>query len=261
MRALLVALPLTLIACSQAPVQSAAGQSQTQAQTQPPAQTTPAAATRTAPATASTAPAQPAAHPPPAAPPQAPAPQPVPVDKNHRLVKIETSLGDIVVQLDATRAPLTVKNFLTYVAEHYYDGSGFYRVVPGFVIQGGDFTPDLSYHKPKHPPIPNESGNGLSNQRGTIGMGTDAYPHSAQAAFYINLVDNRRLDPRPDRWGYAVFGQVVQGLDVVDKIGAVRTHDAVPKGGKPQDAFHDVPVDAVKILKVTLLPLGPAGKP
>lgn len=254
MRALLIALMLALAAaCSQAPVQPAAGQTQTQTQAAP-------AATHAAPAAATTAPAQPTPPPAPAAPPPASAPQQVPVDKDHRLVKIDTSMGDIVVQLDATRAPLTVKNFLTYVTEHYYDNSGFYRVVPGFVIQGGDFTPDLSYHRPKHPAIPNESGNGLSNQRGAIGMGTDAgNPHSAQSAFYIDLVDNRRLDPRPDRWGYAVFGQVVQGLDVVDKIAAVHTHD-VPKNAK-HDTFHDVPVDPVKILKVTLLPLAPAGKP
>jgi peptidyl-prolyl cis-trans isomerase A (cyclophilin A) len=233
-------------ACSQAPVQTAATQ---------------VAAACPPPAAAPAAPPPVAPTPPRPAYPTEPVPvQQVPADKDHRLVKIETNLGDMVVQLDATRAPLTVKNFLAYVEERYFDNSGFYRVVPGFVIQGGDFTPDLKYHQPKHPAIPNESGNGLSNLRGAIGMGTEAYPHSAQAAFYIDLVDNRKLDPRPDRWGYAVFGQVVQGLDVVDKIAAVSTH-TVTLQNKDHDVFNDVPVEPVKILKVTLLPLPAPGSP
>lgn len=245
MRASLLCLVLALLtACSQAPVIAAPARAAESAV--PAAQAAPPPVAQTTP-------------PAPASPPL----QEIAVDKDHPLVKIETSLGDMVVQLDAARAPLTVKNFLTYVKEHYYDGSGFYRVVHGFVIQGGDFTSDLSYHKPKHPPIPNESGNGFNNQRGAIGMGTEENdPHSAQAAFYINVVDNsRRLGPRPDRWGYAVFGQVVEGLDVMDKIAAVQTHDAVPKGGKPDDAFHDVPVDPVTIIKITLLPSPTTGKP
>jgi len=244
MRKILIALAILALtaACSQAPVQTAA---------------TPVAAA-----------CPPPAAPPPAAPspprpsyPTEPVPvQQVPADKDHRLVKIETSLGDMVVQLDATRAPLSVKDFITYVNEHYYDGSGFYRVVHGFVIQGGDYTSDLKYHTPKHPTIPNESGNGLSNLRGSIAMAWDNDPHSANATFYINLVDNRRLDPRPDRWGYAVFGQVVQGLDVVDKIGAVSTQ-TVTLQNKDHDTFNDVPVDAVKIIKVSLLPLPAPGSP
>jgi cyclophilin family peptidyl-prolyl cis-trans isomerase len=169
------------------------------------------------------------------------------------LVKIETNLGDIVVQLDAARAPLSVKDFLTYVGEHYYDGSSFYRVVPGFVIQGGDYTADLKYHQPKHPSIPNESGNGLSNLRGSIAMARDSDPHSANATFYINLVDNRKLDPRPDRWGYAVFGQVIQGMDVADKIATVPT-GKVTLDDPDHDVFNDVPTQPVQIIKVTLLP-------
>ena len=242
MRASLTALlPLMLLAaCSQAPVQSA-----------------PAPAPACVPPAAAPAPA-PVCPPPPAFP-MTPVPvQEVPVDKDHPEVKIETNFGDMVVQLDAIRAPLSVKDFLTYVKEHYYDGSGFYRVVPGFVIQGGDYTPELKYHKPKHPSIPNEAGNGLSNLRGSFAMARDNDPHSANATFYINLVDNRKLDPRPDRWGYAVFGQVVQGMDVVDKIAAVATH-TVTLQDKYHETFNDVPVDAVKILKVTLLPL-PAGQ-
>ena len=241
MRASLTALlPLILLAaCSQAPVEPSAGQ-----------------AAATCPAPATTAPVCP----PPPTFPMTPIPvQEVPVDKDHPEVKIETNFGDMVVQLDATRAPLSAQDFLVYVKEHYYDGSGFYRVVPGFVIQGGDYTSDLKYHKPKHPSIPNEAGNGLSNLRGSIAMARDNDPHSANATFYINLVDNRKLDPRPDRWGYAVFGQVVQGMDVVDKIAAVATH-SVTLQDQYHETFNDVPADAVKILKVTLLPL-PAGSP
>lgn len=254
MRASLSGLVLILLAaCSQAPVQPAPARAADSAAPAPAAQAAPPPAAQTTP-------------PPPVLQPPAPASPPlqqVPVDTDHPLVKIQTSLGNMVVQLDAKRAPLTVKNFLTYVKERYFDGSAFYRVVPGFVIQGGDFTSDLSYHKPKHPSIDNESGNGFNNQRGSIAMGTeDQKPHSAQAAFYINVVDNtRRLGPRPDRWGYAVFGQVVEGLDVMDKIAAVQTHDAVPKGGKPEDTFHDVPVDPVTIIKVTLLPVPAPAKP
>jgi cyclophilin family peptidyl-prolyl cis-trans isomerase len=192
-------------------------------------------------AACSQAPVQPAA-----------APAPVPA---HPLVKIETNYGDITVQLDGTRAPLSVKDFLTYVDEHYYDGSSFYRVVPGFVIQGGDYTSDLKYHQPKHPSIPNESGNGLSNLRGTIAMARDDDPHSANATFYINLVDNRKLDPRPDRWGYAVFGQVVRGMGVADKIAAVPT-GKVTLDDADHDSFNDVPTQPVTIIKVTLLPDG-----
>ncbi len=243
---------LALTACSQAPVQPAAAASSQAA-------SSPAAAQPAAPAAAQSAPV--AACPPPP-PPQLYMLPPavlhrVPADEKHRLVKIETNLGDMVVQLDAERAPLTVKNFITYVSEHFYDNSGFYRVIPGFVIQGGDYTPDLKYHKPKHPPIPNESGNGLSNQPGAIGMGTDANPHSAQAAFYINLADNRKLDPRADRWGYTVFGQVVEGMDVVNKIAAVKTH-SVTLDDKYHEKFDDVPTEPMRILKVTLLPLDAA---
>ncbi|HLW73599.1 MAG TPA: peptidylprolyl isomerase [Gammaproteobacteria bacterium] len=188
------------------------------------------------------------------------APQPA-VDKSHRLVKIETNMGDIVVQLDAVSAPLSVKNFLAYVKGRYYDGSGFYRVVPGFVIQGGDFTSDLTYHQPKHPPIPNECGNGLPNQRGSLALARDTYPHSATSAFYINLADNtQRLGAYPGHWCYAVFGQVVAGLDVVDKIATVPT-GTVTLMDKENSTFKDVPKTAVKILKVTLLPLSDAGKP
>ncbi|HEX4299566.1 MAG TPA: peptidylprolyl isomerase [Gammaproteobacteria bacterium] len=239
MRASLTALlPLVLLAACD------------QAQVKPAASSAPPPVTQAAPAPASVVPLpKPVFHMPPPV-----VVQEVPVDKDHRKVLIQTNFGDITVQLDAKRAPLTVKNFLTYVDERYFDNSSFYRVVPGFVIQGGDFTPDLTNHEARHPAIPNESGNGLSNQRGAIGMGTDEYPHSAQTAFYIDLVNNQKLDPRPDRWGYAVFGQVVDGMDVVDKIAAVQTH-TVTLTDKDHSTFNDVPEQPVKIFKVSLLPM------
>ena len=188
----------------------------------------------------------------------APASPPVPA---HPLVKIETNYGDITVQLDGIRAPLSVKDFLAYVTEHYYDGAAFYRVIPGFVIQAGEFSPDFDYRKPSHPDIPNESGNGLVNQRGSIAMAREDYPHSANSVFYINVGDNsQRLGPRPDRWGYAVFGQVVSGMEVVDKIAAVPTH-TVTLTDKDHSTFENVPVQPVKIIEVTLLSMPGDAKP
>ncbi|MDE2235528.1 MAG: peptidyl-prolyl cis-trans isomerase [Gammaproteobacteria bacterium] len=182
--------------------------------------------------------------PPPAAKPAKPAPPPPP-SAAYPEVAFETSLGTFVVQLDRQRAPLTVKNFLHYVQTGFYDGTIFHRVLPGFVIQGGGFTPTY-VEKPTAAPIPNESGNGLFNLRGTVAMARENDPHSATAQFYINLVDNHALDPRPDRWGYAVFGQVVQGMDVVDKIAAVPT-------GKAGPFDKDAPLTPVVILKARLL--------
>jgi cyclophilin family peptidyl-prolyl cis-trans isomerase len=160
-------------------------------------------------------------------------------------VAFETNLGTFVVQLDRQRAPLTVKNFLHYVQTGFYNGTIFHRVIPGFVIQGGGLT-TAYLEKRTEAPIPNESGNGLPNLRGTIAMARETDPHSATAQFYINLVDNRKLDPRPDRWGYAVFGQVVQGMDVVDKIASVPT-------GKVGPFDQDAPLTPVVILKAMVL--------
>ncbi|TAK76294.1 MAG: peptidyl-prolyl cis-trans isomerase [Aquabacterium sp.] len=149
-------------------------------------------------------------------------------------VRIATSEGDVLIKLDAEKAPKTVANFLAYVKTGQYAGTIFHRVMPGFMIQGGGYTANLS-EKPTRPPIPLESANGLKNRRGTIAMARTAAPDSATAQFFINLKDNGFLDangsPRPN--GYAVFGQVIQGMDVVDKIAAVRTealgpHEAVP---------------------------------
>jgi peptidyl-prolyl cis-trans isomerase A (cyclophilin A) len=150
-------------------------------------------------------------------------------------VKFETSAGDFVVELDAVRAPLTAENFLRYVRDGGYDGTLFHRVIANFVIQGGGYDDRLAARPPRAP-IPNESGNGLSNRRGTLGLARDDSPHSGSSQFYINLADNAGLDPLPSRWGYAVFGRVVEGLDVVDRIGYLRTETVASFGP-------DVPIE------------------
>jgi peptidyl-prolyl cis-trans isomerase A (cyclophilin A) len=154
-------------------------------------------------------------------------------------VLLATSLGDITVQLDPEKAPKTVANFLDYVKGGHYDGTVFHRVMDGFMIQGGGFTPEM-VQKPTRAPIPLESKNGLKNERGTIAMARTSVPDSATSQFFINVVDNQRLDhPNPDGNGYAVFGKVVSGLDVVDKIRKVETGT---KGG-----HQNVPVTPVLI--------------
>ncbi|AVS88852.1 peptidylprolyl isomerase [Paracidovorax avenae] len=148
-------------------------------------------------------------------------------------VKLATSLGDIVLQLDPAKAPKTVENFLQYVKDKHYDGTIFHRVIDGFMIQGGGFTPDMQ-QKPTRPPIPLEAGNGLKNDAYTIAMARTGNPDSATSQFFINVKDNAALNaPNPDGHGYAVFGKVVGGKDVVDKIKAVETanrgmHQSVP---------------------------------
>jgi cyclophilin family peptidyl-prolyl cis-trans isomerase len=137
-------------------------------------------------------------------------------------VQVVTSMGSFTLELNAERAPLTVANFLKYVDQGQYSGTTFHRVIANFVIQGGGFD---SNYKLKAAPakVINESGNGLTNQRGTVGMARGQEPHSSDAQFYVNLYDNEALDPNKTRWGYAVFGKVVQGMEVVDKIGNVAT--------------------------------------
>jgi len=165
---------------------------------------------------------------------------------NSATVRIETSMGDIVVELDAARAPLTVQNFLQYVVEGYYEGTVFHRVAASFIAQGGGYLPDLT-EKPAERTVPNESGNGLNNLRGTIAMARLSDPHSASTEFYFNLVDNTvSLDPRPSRWGYAVFGKVVDGLDVMDSIGGVPT-------GAGGEFDRDVPIEPIVIERIVLL--------
>lgn len=160
-------------------------------------------------------------------------------------VEFTTTLGRFVVQLDPARAPKTVANFLDYVKSGFYDGTIFHRVIPGFMVQGGGLTPDMR-QKPTRAPIPLESQNGLHNLRGTIAMARTAAPDSATSQFFINVVDNPGLDyPRPDGYGYAVFGKVVSGMDVIDKIVAVPTKTVGP--------YQNVPVNPVVIENAKLL--------
>lgn len=160
-------------------------------------------------------------------------------------VKFETSHGSFVVEVDTVRAPLTAENFLRYVREGAYDGTVFHRVIANFVVQGGGYDERLA-ERPARGPIPNESGNGLSNRRGTLGLAREDSPHSGSSQFYVNLVDNAGLDPLPSRWGYAVFGRVVEGMEVVDKIGYLRT-ETVPNFGP------DVPVERPVVKRAFVL--------
>jgi len=177
------------------------------------------------------------------APAAAPAAAPAPASAPR--VTLQTNLGTMVLELDPVRAPLSVQNFLRYVREGHYNGTVFHRVIPGFMIQGGGFTADMQ-QKPTRPPIALESRNGLSNLRGTVAMARTNVPDSATAQFFINTVDNPWLDqPRsPDGHGYAVFGRVVTGLDVLDRIRAVPT-------GR-QGPHSNVPLQPVTILNATL---------
>ena len=164
-------------------------------------------------------------------------------------VKLQTSMGDIVIQLDAEKAPVTVKNFLTYVEEGFYDGTVFHRVIKGFMIQGGGFTEDL-FDKDTHAPIVNEAKNGLSNNRGTIAMARTNVPDSATSQFFINHGDNYNLNYNQASAGYAVFGKVVEGIDVVDKIAAVKT---TTKRSKRRGDLQNVPVESVVIQSITVV--------
>ncbi|MEY4195351.1 MAG: hypothetical protein RLZZ226_1719 [Pseudomonadota bacterium] len=146
-------------------------------------------------------------------------------DASAPYVKFHTSLGDVVLKLDAEKAPATVSNFLTYVREGHYDGTLFHRVIPGFMAQGGGFNTDFA-QKPTHAPIKNEADNGLKNRRGTIAMARTNDPQSATAQFFINFADNAFLDyknPTPQGWGYAVFGEVVEGMAVIDQMATIPT--------------------------------------
>jgi peptidyl-prolyl cis-trans isomerase A (cyclophilin A) len=173
-----------------------------------------------------------------ATPAPAPAPKPVPAGPS---VVIETSLGSIKVVLDKERAPISVDNFLRYVRAGFYNGTLFHRVIPGFMIQGGGLDKNL-VEKPTRPPIRNEARNGLRNSRGTIAMARSSDPNSATAQFYINLRNNDRLDFGIGGAGYAVFGQVVEGMDVADRIAGVETSS--------QGAYENVPMTPVVILSI-----------
>ena len=162
------------------------------------------------------------------------------------VVLLETSQGKIKVELYPEKAPVSVKNFLAYVKEEHYDGLIFHRVIREFMIQGGGFTKEMKERQPAHPPIKNEAGNGLKNDRGTLAMARTGVVDSATAQFFINVVNNdflNHVDETPRGFGYAVFGKVIEGMDVVDKIRAVPTGRV--------SMFQDVPKEAVTILKAT----------
>jgi peptidyl-prolyl cis-trans isomerase B (cyclophilin B) len=156
-------------------------------------------------------------------------------------VAFDTTAGEIVVELDASKAPETVENFLTYVRDGFYDGTVFHRVIPDFMVQGGGFTAEMQ-QKPTRSPVKNEATNGLANRRGTLAMARTNNPHSATAQFFINLEDNAFLDQaaaRPGDFGYTVFGRVVSGMDAVDTIAGVATAN---RGG-----HQNVPIEPVVI--------------
>lgn len=160
-------------------------------------------------------------------------------------VRVDTTLGSFTLELDPQRSPLTVASFLEYVKAGQYTDTVFHRVIGNFVVQGGGF--DTKYvEKPTRPGSPNESGNGLSNRRGTVGLARTGEPHSGTAQFYVNLADNAALDPQPSRWGYTVFGRVVEGMNVVDDIGAVATGQVGPFD-------RDAPVQPIVIKRVEIL--------
>jgi cyclophilin family peptidyl-prolyl cis-trans isomerase len=160
-------------------------------------------------------------------------PAPAPAQANVPLssikaVRVTTSMGSFVIELDAERAPLTVANFLRYVTEGFYSNTLFHRVVGNFVVQGGGYDATTLKVKPTHEYVFNESGNGLQNKRGSVGMARSDKAHSANSQFYVNLADNSELDPLPTRWGYAVFGQVTEGMDVIERMGVVATGSTGP---------------------------------
>jgi cyclophilin family peptidyl-prolyl cis-trans isomerase len=177
--------------------------------------------------------------------PQVTAPQPAP---GNPVAVISTSMGDITVELFKDRAPVSVENFLSY-ADGFFDGTIFHRVIPGFMIQGGGFTAEM-IEKPTRPPIRSEAANGLNNIRGTLAMARTAALRSATSQFFINVADNRvKLDHKgysPADFGYAVFGRVLTGMDVCDRIAAVKTHSIGP--------HDDVPVEPVVIKSVRVKP-------
>ena len=161
-------------------------------------------------------------------------------------LEVKTSQGTLVIELYQDKAPKTVENFLQYAKDNFFNGTVFHRVIPGFMIQGGGFTPDLK-QKETRAQIQNEAKNGLKNETGTLAMARTNDPHSASAQFFINLKDNSFLDyPGRDGWGYAVFGKVVQGMDVVQKIAAVPTSNAGPHQNVPTTP---ILIESVKLLQ------------
>ena len=169
-------------------------------------------------------------------------------EKTNPRVVLSTSQGDITLELDPARAPISTENFLAYVASGHYDQTVFHRVIPGFMIQGGGFGADMN-QKSTNPPITNEADNGLKNDRGTVAMARTPEPHSASSQFFINLEDNDFLNHTSKTgqgWGYAVFGKVAEGMDVVDAIAQVPTGASGP--------HRDVPVEPVVMHRVAVAP-------
>jgi len=169
-------------------------------------------------------------------------------------VRVSTNLGDFVVEVRNDRAPLTSANFLRYVREGFYSNTLIHRVVANFVIQGGGHDATTLQLKPTHDNVFNESGNGLQNKRGTVGLARGESAHSGNAQFYVNLVDNPDLDPVPTRWGYTVFGRVVQGMDVIEHIGETPTGTVGPFKG-------DSPLKPVIIEKMDIISPGQVANP
>ena len=169
------------------------------------------------------------------------------MSESNPVVVLHTSKGDITLELDAAKAPISTQNFVDYAKAGFYDGTIFHRVIPGFMVQAGGMTPDLQPKSGGKPPIKNEAGNGLKNQRGTVAMARTQVVDSASSQFFINVVDNTSLDHRDDSlagYGYAVFGAVTAGMDIVDAIAAVPTGTQGP--------YQDVPVEPVVITSVTV---------
>lgn len=167
-------------------------------------------------------------------------------DNYYPRVKFETTMGDIVVELDRRRAPITVNNFLRYVDKRAYEDTIFHRIVPGFVVQGGGYTADFN-GKSNFPDIFNESGNGLTNDLHTIAMARQNDPHTANRQFFFNVNDNSSLNPGRD-WGYAVFGVIVEGEDIVDAMSEVETEYSLRLNA------NNVPIEPIVIKKVIVLP-------
>ena len=168
--------------------------------------------------------------------------------KDNKSIILHTNKGDITIELNLEKAPITCNNFLSYATKNFYEGTIFHRVIPGFMIQGGGFESDMEY-KATDEPIQNEAANGLMHERGSIAMARTSDPHSASSQFFINLVHNDFLEHRDKSsqgWGYAVFGKVIDGMKVVDKIAESETHS--------KNGHRDVPKEAIIIENVTISP-------
>jgi cyclophilin family peptidyl-prolyl cis-trans isomerase len=259
----------TLLSFAALAIAACAQPAKTDAAAKPAAETTPAVETKKIEKPAATAPEakqaeKPAAPAPaPAATPAAPTTPATPVapttpaaptaDAKVAFVKMTTNKGDIIIELDRVKAPISTENFLKYVNKGQYNGTVFHRVIKDFMIQGGGFDGTLT-EKPTEAPIKNECTNGLSNARGTIDMARTIDPNSATALFFLYTVVNKMLDGRPGRPGYAVFGKVVDGMNTVDAIRAVKTGQKMANSRGGQGPMGDVPMETVEIIKVVEIP-------